>query len=783
MLKKTLNIRILTFVALFAVQNVCIANVAILKSNYTDQYYQKFNLDSYQSSFDKFLQSFSEVGTDYDLFDETTIQTLKYDKDHVLIIPFVANLPQETITSIKNYVNTGGKVVITTSVKIQDFSTIQPLAEIIGVKITQTDKISNIKYVNWIEQNFKLNNAFSSGSTISKIEPQKGTDILAVWDEIEKNEPAVTINPNGVYLNWLWGLEGDKDFNIKTLQVCLNKLDPAISAAEENQNNYDDFLKQVQKIKIERKSCEKFYDILKLNNSNNATQSVQEYLALSELCEVSSKDSFLNQDYDKAYKSVEKAHKYNLEAYKLSTSSEPVEGRGIWFDRGTIVSVKNQDQMSRIFDNIQKSGINTVYFETVNAGYAIYPSKIAEQNPLVKGIDPLKWAVEEAKRRNIQLQAWMWVFAVGNDRHNTLINLPDAYQGPVLLKHPDWALIGEKGNLRPNNQHEYWLDPSDKNVKNYLISIAEEIVKNYDVDGIHLDYIRYPFQSDNNLMSFNKESLDKFEKETGYRITELSPSELSLWNSWKENNINNFVKDISIGLRKIKPDIVISAAVFGKSTYDRKNTIQQNWETWVANGWIDMLNPMIYALNKDSLNTNLACFNEQVNRNVLIYPGIALKHLDEAEITEQMNIIKNYGLLGNTIFAVAYLNDEKSDFLKNGPYKSNNALSPSKNNLSNAAVLLHSYSSFLQNFVSNSGDIYQNEQNNFISLINESNNLANQLNSTVANPKTIRFNLATFKTLSQNTLNTEFRNSPNRARALNSLINRAETLVNLELRK
>ncbi|MFA6989284.1 MAG: family 10 glycosylhydrolase, partial [Candidatus Gastranaerophilaceae bacterium] len=389
-----------------------------------------------------------------------------------------------------------------------------------------------------------------------------------------------------------------------------------------------------------------------------------------------------------------------------------------------------------------------------------------------------KWAVEEAKKRNIQIHAWIWVLASGNDRHNSLVSLPDDYPGPILSKHPEWMLIGEKGNTRPDNQHEFWLDPSDQNARNYIISMAEEIVKNYDVDGIHLDYIRYPFQSDNNLMGFNKSSLDQFEKDTGYRIMEINQNTINAWNAWKENKINTFVKDISTSLRKIKPDITISAAVFGKNNNYRKSTIQQNWELWVNNGWVDMLNPMIYALNKDSLQNNLAYFNESINKNVLIYPGIAFKNLDVPEIAEQMNTITNQGLLGYSIFAVAFLNDEKLDFLKG-----NNTLLPSKNNLYEASLFLNEYNLYIISFLENSSEIDENHYNNLASLINESNSLITQLNSPSPDIKNIKLNITNFKIISQNMLNKEFKYYQSRLKILNSYVSRAEILVNLELKK
>ncbi|NER31870.1 MAG: family 10 glycosylhydrolase, partial [Symploca sp. SIO1C4] len=124
------------------------------------------------------------------------------------------------------------------------------------------------------------------------------------------------------------------------------------------------------------------------------------------------------------------------------------EIRAIWLDRGTIVSTKSKRDLAKIFDKLAKAGFNTVFFETVNASYPIYPSRVApEQNPLVKGWDPLEAAVELAHERGMELHAWVWIFAAANQRHNTVLEQPVDYRGPILERHPDWGIVDKQGRL------------------------------------------------------------------------------------------------------------------------------------------------------------------------------------------------------------------------------------------------------------------------------------------------------------------------------------------------
>ena len=121
------------------------------------------------------------------------------------------------------------------------------------------------------------------------------------------------------------------------------------------------------------------------------------------------------------------------------------------------------------------------------------------------------------------------------------------------------------------------------------------MVTKYKVDGLQLDYIRYPFNNKGSEMGFNWLGRQKFERETGMSLDRLDDDTRQLWIAWKVNNVSSFVKDISETLRAASPGIRISAAVYALPKRMRIGAIQQEWETWVANGWVDTLNPMTYV--------------------------------------------------------------------------------------------------------------------------------------------------------------------------------------------
>jgi uncharacterized lipoprotein YddW (UPF0748 family) len=134
--------------------------------------------------------------------------------------------------------------------------------------------------------------------------------------------------------------------------------------------------------------------------------------------------------------------------------------RSVWLDRGTIVKAGNEAELAKIFDRLTEAGINTVFFETVNTNYTIYPSQVGpQQNPLIKDWDPLAAAVKLAHELRMELHAWVWTFAAGNRRHNELIGIGADYPGPVLAANPDLANYDQRGQMIPVSPNKAFFRP------------------------------------------------------------------------------------------------------------------------------------------------------------------------------------------------------------------------------------------------------------------------------------------------------------------------------------
>ncbi|BAZ29486.1 hypothetical protein NIES4074_19330 [Cylindrospermum sp. NIES-4074] len=341
------------------------------------------------------------------------------------------------------------------------------------------------------------------------------------------------------------------------------------------------------------------------------------------------------------------------------------EIRSVWLDRGTIVRAGSEEELSKIFDRLAQSGINTVFFETVNASYTIYKSQVApQQNPLIKGWDPLAAAVKLAHERGMELHAWVWVFAAGNQRHNQILNLNPNYPGPVLAAHPDWANYDRNGNMIPVGQGKPFFDPANPEVRQYLLKLCEEIVSQYDVDGLQLDYIRYPFQdpSAGRIYGYGKAAREQFQQLTGVDPVTISPKDQDLWQKWtafRTQQVDSFVAEVSQLLRQKRTNLILSVAVFPLPETERIQKIQQHWEVWARRGDIDLIVPMTYALDTSRFQRLAQPWIASTKLgSTLLVPGIRLLSLPTVAAFDQLQLIRDLPASGYALFAAENFHNE-----------------------------------------------------------------------------------------------------------------------------
>ncbi len=234
-------------------------------------------------------------------------------------------------------------------------------------------------------------------------------------------------------------------------------------------------------------------------------------------------------------------------------------------------------ELCRILDAYKRININTVIFQTRVRASVLYPSKIEpwemcltgkpNQNP---GYDPLKFAIDECHKRGMELHSWVVCIPIGN---------PDRQR-----KYGAASIVKKNPKLIKTSGGECFMIPGNPATADYIASICREIVQNYDVDGISLDYIRYPESlyhfSDDNLCPKGRNKAD-----------------------WKRENITRIVQKVHDAVKPLKPWVKLSSSPIGKyrdlSRYSAKgwscyDAVYQDPQAWLRDNIQDQLFPMMY---------------------------------------------------------------------------------------------------------------------------------------------------------------------------------------------
>jgi uncharacterized lipoprotein YddW (UPF0748 family) len=788
-LRITVKLLILTVIIFFVTVSTVLAqdepsSIAILKSANSSSEYAEQHLGAYSDLFDDVRTTMNLANLRYEILNEKDVSCgIDANKYKILVLPMAIKLPDNVINSIERFVSNGGKIIVSEPGGKYTRSSVK-LAHIVNVSSSNSTNMSTAAKVNWNVGKLRpKENTFPPSSIISIFTPDSSSSVIATWESgYNQDSPAVSSSPSGIYIGWPWGTEGNISFNAFVIKSAINNLIPGLASIETvkiTSSKYDEYNKEITQLYDSADGA--LSTVIQADLSVPLTK-IQEQMYLSKLHKAMFKSSYNDRQYAVAQQEYDNAKKNIIEAYARSIPSRLVEGRALWLDRGTVVSVKKPEDMKKLFDKIEEAGINVVYLETLNAGFPVYPSKYIDQNPMTRGYDPLKSAIDEAHRRDIELHAWAWIFAVGNTRHNPLIGKPEEYPGPVISNNfYEGALLGTNGNLLPNNQPEYWLDPANPNVRELMMNVLVEIVRNYDVDGIQLDYIRYPFQGPGNWMGFDYTGRDMFEKETGLSLGSLSPATLQAWNDWKSQQVSGFVRDVSINLRSLKPDIQISAAVYAGDRAKRLSTTQQDWELWVEKGWVDTLSPMSYATNTERLEELAGYVNVASNNKALVYPGLAIRQLDTAGFLEQLDTVRSLGMVGNTIFAMAHLNSDKLGILETGPYRNKSLVIPNRDPMKASSLLLEDFLVRVHRFISN-GRIFSISKDDETKVKSASHDLYTLIQQATSNPSSAKLELAHQKSLELLTLTKEwlsFENNlrPGRVRLLTDYLNQITSIL------
>ena len=332
------------------------------------------------------------------------------------------------------------------------------------------------------------------------------------------------------------------------------------------------------------------------------------------------------------------------------------EARGLWVTRWEWAAdesfnvEKQQDKIRNIFDQAIDLKVNIVFFQIRGNGDSFYRSRFEPWSEILTGTlgvdpgwDPLAYAIHEAHRRGLELHAWFNAFPAWRGTVAPRHTVPEH----VYNAHPDWLVCDENGIPMKLSDHYVSLSPGIPAVRNYLIDVAMDIITNYDIDGFHFDYIRYPEGANVEGYSHDPISVRLFNSQAG------NPDKLN-WEDWQRENINIFVRKFYEKATIEKPWLKISAAVIGKYDYSQWNgyhIVFQDAMQWINEGKMDFIVPMIYwQTDHDTAPFEKVAKDWLKKRkyNRFIFPGLMINSLGSEnwpteEVVKQIEICRELG--------------------------------------------------------------------------------------------------------------------------------------------
>lgn len=362
-----------------------------------------------------------------------------------------------------------------------------------------------------------------------------------------------------------------------------------------------------------------------------------------------------DEDADEAYVLIADITNFLKESVVHLHESRPIETRGMWMDNFTIDSFYTREDVAKHMDQLKAINVNVIFPDVYGNGAAIYPSKVVPMHDRFKTVfqdeDVLTVIIDEAHKRGIEVHPLVRVFAL----HNGVRYFVD--------DKVHWLDLTSENRFTLDNGY-YWLSPSLPEVREYLMSFLKELTENYDIDGIHLDYIRF----DDNF-GYNKHTRDLFKAFNGVDPFDINSTRLAdEFKYFKSEFVNSFVERVYKETKAIKPDLLISAAVASPYSWG-KNDLGQDWLSWALNRYINFMTPMSYRSTADSYQSTVKSELTTVGGATLIFTGMGVYLYDEYVLLEQLEAGRFTNMSGQSLFSTANMKVNDYIFLQNGPYK------------------------------------------------------------------------------------------------------------------
>jgi uncharacterized lipoprotein YddW (UPF0748 family) len=374
-----------------------------------------------------------------------------------------------------------------------------------------------------------------------------------------------------------------------------------------------------------------------------------------------------------------------------------------WPSRSNLSMAKQQAEALAILDRSKSLNLNAIVLQVRPSADAIYPSELEPWSEFLTGQqgrapspawDPLQFWIEQAHARGLELHAW---FNPYRARHATA-------KSPLARSHI--------GSTHPDVVKPYgrylWMDPGEAAASQHTLDVILDVVRRYDIDGVHIDDYFYPYPIDTpNAAGPEGVALDggvgakqelEFPDQASWQRYLLGGGTLDRPH-WRRQNVNALIEALYLGIRREKSHVRFGISPFGIGRPDKRpagivgfsqyDKLYADAELWLANGWLDYLAPQLYwpvAQAPQAFDVLLDYWLAQNTRARHVWPGLYTSRIDNSiktfapeEIVKQIGVTRSRaGVRGHLHFSIAALMENRkgiADQLRAQTYQTA-ALSP-----------------------------------------------------------------------------------------------------------
>lgn len=327
-----------------------------------------------------------------------------------------------------------------------------------------------------------------------------------------------------------------------------------------------------------------------------------------------------------------------------------------------------KESLRKIFEDLSKKNFNTVYFQVRSNGTVFYNSDIEPYSPYLTGetgakpnYDPLQYAIELGREFNLEVHAWVNMMRCFSGSDERFLKHPNH----IRNAHPDWTVrVMQEGRL------SYWLNPGYFRVQDYLVDLLSEISGKYDIDGIHLDFFRYP---DKNFED------DKYFESYGFNVGLAE---------WRRNNLTTILRKFKERVKPRNPYLKVGATPIGIRKnlegavgWEGYSSVFQDTERWLKEELVDYLTPQIYWNLNDNPRFDILAkdwVDKSYNRNIIL--GLAAYKSDvNSELQDMIKFSREINAAGVSFFRYENISDDKYNFFNGLAFPSNMIWKQDKN--------------------------------------------------------------------------------------------------------